>query len=133
MYEDPEIGIRADTGDKHEAGDAGRDRLPRYGFGPLHVHGLEGHATLFDIGRDRIDYGVSSRNGGGDRGLIAHIGGDNRDPVESHRSQLNPRRVRMPHSDAYSHALGGQAVHPLGGLCAIGRCAFDSSHLSSAD
>jgi hypothetical protein len=23
---------------------------------------------------------------------------------------LNPRRVRMPHSDAYGHALGGQAL-----------------------
>ena len=72
------------------------------------MHGLEGHTTLFDIGRDRIDYGVSSRNGGGDRSLIAHIGGDHRNPVETHRS---PRRVRMPYSDAYSHALGGQAVH----------------------
>ena len=79
--------------------------LPRYGLGPLHVHGLEGQATLLDIGRDRIDYGVSSRNGSGDRGLIAHIGGDDRDPVETHRSQLNPRRIRMPHSDAYGHAL----------------------------
>ena len=75
------------------------------------MHGLEGHATLLDIGRDRIDYGVSSRNGGGDRGLIAYIGGDDRDPVETHRSQLNPRRIWMPHSDAYSHALGGQVVH----------------------
>ena len=43
--------------------------------------------------------------------MIAHIGGDDRDPVETHRSQLNPRPVRMPHSDAYSHPLGGQAVH----------------------
>ena len=31
--------------------------------------------------------------------------------VETERSQLNPRRVRMPHSDAYSHAFGGQAPH----------------------
>jgi hypothetical protein len=57
----------------------------------LHVHGLEGHATLLDIGRDRIDDGVGTRNGGGDRGLVAHIGGDNRDPIETDRLQLNPR------------------------------------------
>jgi hypothetical protein len=103
-------GISADAGDKDETGDAGRDCLPRYGLCPLHVHGLEGHATLLDIGRDRIDYGVSSRNGGGDRGLIAHIGGHDHDAVETNRSQLNARRVWMPHGDAYSHAFGGQAV-----------------------
>ena len=46
----PGIWIGADAGDMHEAGDAGRDCLPRYGLGPLHVHGLEGQATLLDIG-----------------------------------------------------------------------------------
>ena len=80
-------------------------------MGPLHVHGLEGHATLLDIRRDRVDDGVGSRNGGGDRGLIAHIGGDDRDPIETDRLQLSPRMVRMPHSDAHSHPLRGQAVH----------------------
>jgi hypothetical protein len=50
-------------------------------------------------------------NGGGDRDLVAHIGGNDRDPVESNRSQLNPRRVWVPHSDAYSHPLGGHSVH----------------------
>jgi NAD(P)-dependent dehydrogenase (short-subunit alcohol dehydrogenase family) len=103
--------ISADAGDKHEACSAGRDSFPRYDRGPVHVHGLEGHATLLDIGRDRIDYRVSSGNGGGDRGLIAHIGGNDRDTVETHRSQLNLSRIRMPHSDAYSHALGRQTVH----------------------
>jgi hypothetical protein len=43
--------------------------------------------------------------------LIAHIGGDDRDPVETDRSQPNPRRVWMPHSDTYSHPFGGQAMH----------------------
>jgi hypothetical protein len=57
------IGIGANAGDQHEAGDASGDSLPRYGLGPLHVHGLEGHATLLDIGRDRVDDGVGSRNG----------------------------------------------------------------------
>jgi len=75
------------------------------------VHGLEGHAAPLDIGRDRIDDGVSSRNSGGDRGLITHIGGDDRDPVETQRSQVNPRSVWMPHSGAHSHAFGDQAVH----------------------
>jgi hypothetical protein len=54
---------------------------------------------------------VGAGNGGGDRGLIGHVGGDDRDPVETHRSQLNPRRVRMPHRDAYSHPLGEQAMY----------------------
>ena len=82
-------------------GTASRDCLPRYGLGPLHVHGLEGHATLLDIRRDRVDDGVGPRNGGGDRGLIAHIGGDDRDPVEIDRLQRYSRRVWMPHSDAH--------------------------------
>jgi len=43
---------------------AGRDSLPRYGLGPLHVHGLEGHPTLLDVGRDRVDHGVGLGNGG---------------------------------------------------------------------
>jgi hypothetical protein len=43
--------------------------------------------------------------------LVAHIGGDDRDPVETQRSQVNPRSVWMPHSDAHSHAFGDQAVH----------------------
>src|SRR5271167_3657746 len=67
-------------------------------------------SALLDIGRDRVDDGIGSRDGGGDRGLIAHIGGNDRDPIDTNRSQLNPRRVWMPHSDAYSHPLGGQAV-----------------------
>jgi hypothetical protein len=74
------------------------------------VHSLEGNAALLSIGRDRVDDGIGSRDGGGDRGLIAHIGGNDRDPIDTNRSQLNPRRVWMPHSDAYSHPLGGQAV-----------------------
>jgi hypothetical protein len=59
----------------------------------------------------KTDHGVGARNGSRDRGLIAHIGGDDRNLVQTHRSQLNPRWIRMPHSDAYSHALGGQAGH----------------------
>jgi hypothetical protein len=49
------------------------------------VHGLEGHAILLDIGRDRVDDGVGPLNGCGDRGFVAHIGGDDRDPVETDR------------------------------------------------
>ena len=45
--------------------------------------------------------------------MIAHIGGDDRDPVETDRSELNPRRVWMPHGHAYNHSLGGEAVHDL--------------------
>ena len=75
------------------------------------MDGVEGHPTLLDVGRDRVDHDVGLGNGGGNRGLIAHIGGDNRDRLETRRSQLNPGRVRMPHGDAYSHPLRGQAVY----------------------
>jgi hypothetical protein len=37
--------------------------------------------------------------------------GTNRDPFETHRSQLDPRRVGVPHIDTHSHPLGGQAVY----------------------
>ena len=62
---------------------------PEVGFPSADSHEvlLEGHATLLDIRRDRVDDGVGSRNGGGDRGLIAHIGGDDRDPIETDRLQ----------------------------------------------
>ena len=63
------------------------------------------------LNKRSFDDGVGAGNGGGDRGLIGHVGGDDRDPVETHRSQLNPRRVRMPHRDAYSHPLGEQAMY----------------------
>lgn len=43
--------------------------------------------------------------------LVAHIGGDERNPVETNRSQFNSRRVWIPHRDAYTHTLGGQAVY----------------------
>jgi hypothetical protein len=77
----PRLGIGADAGDEHEASDAELDRLPRHNLGALHVHGLEGHATLLDIGRDRIDDGVGPGNCGGDRCLVAHIGADERDLI----------------------------------------------------
>jgi len=42
-------------------GDASRSSFQRYILGAPYVHGLEGHPTLFDISRDRIDRGVGPR------------------------------------------------------------------------
>ena len=111
MYGELEFGIGANSGYKHEPRNPGRSCLPRYILSPSYVHGLERHSTLLNIGRDGVDHGVGLLNGGGNRGLIAHIGGDDRDPLETHRSQLNPGPVGMPHGDACSHPLGGQAVY----------------------
>jgi hypothetical protein len=105
------MGIGANSGYKHEPRNPGRSGLPRYSLGPSYMHGFEGHSTLLDICRDRVDHGVGLFDGGGNRGLLAHIGGDDRDPFETHRSQLDPGRVCVPHSDTYSHTLGGQAVY----------------------
>jgi hypothetical protein len=76
------------------------------------VHGLEGNPTLLDVGRDGVDHGVGARDGSLDGALVPHIGIDDHDPVETKRSQFNSRWFWMPHSNAYRHALGAQAVHP---------------------
>ena len=81
------------------------------GLRPLYVHSLEGHPTLLNVGRDRVDDGVGPRNGSGNGRPVAHIGRDERDQVGTERSQLNSRRIWMPHSDAYTHTRGRQAVH----------------------
>jgi hypothetical protein len=70
------LGICADAGDEHEASNSGRGGLSRYRLGALLVHGLERHTALLDIGRDRVYDGISSGDGCGDRGLVAHVGGE---------------------------------------------------------
>ena len=75
------------------------------------MHGLEGHAALLDIGRDRVDDGVGPGDGGGDRGLVAHVGAEDCDPIQARRAQGAPRPVGMPDRDAHSRSLGGEALH----------------------
>jgi hypothetical protein len=50
----------------HQAGNAGRDCFPCHRLGTFHVHSLEGHATLLNVGRDRVDDGLGAGNGSGD-------------------------------------------------------------------
>ena len=74
------MGIGANSGYKHEPRNSGRSGLPRYILRPPYVDGFEGHSTLFDIGRDRIDHGVGSDEGGGDGSRVAHAGAAESDP-----------------------------------------------------
>jgi hypothetical protein len=105
------MGIGANSGYEHEPRNPGRSCLPRDILGASYVHGFEGHPTLLNIDRDRIDHGVGLLDGGSNRGFLAHIGGDDGDPFETHRWQLNLRPVGVPHSDTHSHPFGGQAVY----------------------
>jgi hypothetical protein len=77
----------------------------------LLVHRREGHAALLDIGRNRVDDGVGFSDGRGDGGLVAHVGAEQRDLVQSRCAQGAPRRIRMPHRDAHTRPLGGEALH----------------------
>ena len=61
MYGELEIGIGANSGYKHEPRNRGHSCLSRYILGPSYMDGLEGHPTLLDIGRDRVDHGVGQR------------------------------------------------------------------------
>jgi hypothetical protein len=105
------LGVSADAGDEHEARDTGSDHLLRERLGALLVHGLKSHSALLDIGGDRVDDGVSPGNGGGDRGLVAHVGVQARDPIQASRAQDAPRALGMPDSDPYSRPFGGEAPH----------------------
>ena len=105
------LGIGADARDEHEASDAGSRRLPRYGLRALLMHRLERHIAFLDIGRDRIDDGVSPRNDGADRGWITHVGGADRHPLKVRRAQGSLRPLGMPDRDAHARALGGEALH----------------------
>ncbi len=107
----PRPGIGADAGDEDEARDAGRHRLPRYCLGAVLVHGLEGHAALLDIGRDRVDDGVGPGDGRRDRGLVAHVDANDRDPAHAGRTQGAPSPVGMPDRDAHIRALGDEVPH----------------------
>ena len=103
------LGICTDAGDEHEASNSGRGGLSRYRLGALLVHGLEGHTALLDIGRDRVYDGISSGDGCGDRGLVAHVGGEQRDLVQSRRAQGAQRWIGMPDRDAHIRPFGREA------------------------
>ncbi len=75
------------------------------------MHGLEGHAALLDIGRDRVDDSVGPGDGRRDRGLVAHIDANDRDPAEAGRTQGAPSPVGMPDRDAHGRSLGDEAPH----------------------
>jgi hypothetical protein len=105
------LGIGADAGNENEAGDTGSSSLPRDSFGALLVHRLERYAPRLDIGGDRIDDGVGPGEDGGDRGLVAHVGAEDRNPVQACRVQSAARAVGMPDRDAYSCSLGSEAAH----------------------
>src|SRR6267378_4379077 len=105
------VGIGADAGNEDKAGDTGSNSLPCERLGALLVHGLERHASRLDIGGYRIDNGVGTGEGGGDRGLIAHVGGEDRNQVQARRVQRAARAIGMPDRDAYSRSLGSEAPH----------------------
>ena len=63
---------------------------------------------FLDIGGDDVDDGVDPGYGGGDRGLVAHVGAEDRDTVKIGRSQDAPRPIRRPNRDAQRRAFGGE-------------------------
>ena len=78
---------------------------------PCCVHCLKHYSPRLDIGGDRIDDGVGPGEDGGDRGLVAHVGAEDRNPVQARRVQSAARAVGMPDRDAYSRSLGSEAPH----------------------
>ena len=103
--------ISADAGDKYEAGNTGSGRLPCERLGASLVHGFERYARRLDIGGNSVDDGVGSGDGGGDRGLVAHVGAEDRDPIQGRRSQSGARAVGMSDRDTHRRSLGSEALH----------------------
>jgi hypothetical protein len=104
------LGISADAGDKHEAGNTGSGRLPCERLGTSLVHGFERYAGRLYIGGNGVDDGVGSGDGGGDRDLVAHVGAEDRNPVQARGSQSAARSVGMPDRDAHRRSLGGESL-----------------------
>jgi hypothetical protein len=107
----PRPRIGADPGDEHEPRDAGSRRLLRDSLGALLMHRLESHAARLDIGGNGVDDGVNPGYGGGDRGLVAHVGAEDRDSVQISRSEDVPRPLGRPNRDAQRRSFGGEAPH----------------------
>lgn len=121
------LGIGADAGNENEAGDTGGSSLPRESFGALLVHRLERYAPLLDIGGDRIDDGVGPDEDGGDRGLVAHVGAEDRNPVPAcsqsilananaeDKETLAAEGVREPARNRHHHHVGNVSLPHIAG------------------
>src|SRR2546425_5430266 len=107
----PRLRIGADPGDEHEPRDAGASRLLREPLGAFLVHRPESHAGLLDIGRDGVDDGVGPGHGGGDRGLVAHVGAQDRDTLQISRWEDTARPIGRPNCDAQRRSFGGEPPH----------------------
>ena len=105
------LGISADAGDKHEAGDTGSGSLACERLGASFVHGFERYAGRLDIRGNGVDNGVRPGNGGGNRDLVAHVGAEDCNPVQSRRPQRNPRALGMSDRDAHARTRGREALH----------------------
>jgi len=104
------LGISADAGDEHEAGDTGSGRRPCERLGASLVHGFERYAGGLDIGGNGVDDGVGSGDGGGDRGLLAHVGTEDHNPVQARRSQSAARAVGISDRNAHRRSSGGESL-----------------------
>jgi hypothetical protein len=83
-------------------------RLLRNRPGALLMHRLESYAGLLDIGGDGVDDSIDPGYGGGDRGLVAHVGAQDRDTVQISRSEDAPRPIGKPDRDAQRRSFGGE-------------------------
>ena len=103
--------ITADAGDKYEAGDTRSSRLPCERLRASLVHGFERYAGGLDIGGNGVDYGIDSCDGGNNRGLVAHVGTKDRDPVQARRAQSGARAIGMSDRDADRRSRVSEALH----------------------
>jgi len=105
------LGIGTDSGHENEARSTGRGRLPRERLGASLVHGIERYAPCFDIRGNGIDHGIDSRDGGDNRAFVAHVGTEDRDPVQARRAQSGARAIGMSDRDAHRRSLVNEALH----------------------
>lgn len=104
-------GISADARDQDETGDAGRGCTSRDHLSAADVHRLERQAAPLDIGRNRVDHGLGSGDGGGDRGLVAHVSVLDGDPAQTGGLEDAPRPGGMADRDADTRSIAGETPH----------------------
>jgi hypothetical protein len=75
------------------------------------MHRLDSYAGLLDIGGDGVDDSVDPGYGGGDRGLVAHVGAQDHDMVPINRSEDAPRPIGGPNRDAQRRSFGDEPPH----------------------
>src|SRR5262245_51714644 len=95
----------------HQAGNATRHRLARYGLRTVHMYRLERDAGFLDVRGDCVDDGVCYGKRSGDGAFVAYIGANDGDVMQAGRAKDASRLVGLTNRNAHRRPLGRQVLH----------------------